>query len=158
DPFQTRSLLAYLKGPAQVPLLATPDNANDLFNGTDLTGWDGDPNVWSVENGEIVGKSPGIKKNALLKSHMTVTDFALARKVKPATQRENSGVQIRSDALGNGEMNGPQADVGAGWSGTLYEESARGLIWDKSGEKQVKVDEWNEYVIEAIGPKIKSWI
>ena len=55
-------------------------------------------------------------------------------------------------------MRGPQADVGAGWWGKLYEENGRGLIWDKSGEKHVKVDDWNEYVIEAAGSRVKTWI
>ena len=36
---------------------ATEENAKDFFNGKDLTGWDGDPKLWSVENGEIVGKT-----------------------------------------------------------------------------------------------------
>ena len=65
---EVRSLIAYLQSPTQVPMLATADNAKDFFNGKDLTGWDGDPKLWSVENGEIVGKSPGIKKNEFLKS------------------------------------------------------------------------------------------
>jgi putative heme-binding domain-containing protein len=47
-----RALLAYLQSPGQVPMEATPDNAKDFFNGKDLTGWDGDPKLWSVENGE----------------------------------------------------------------------------------------------------------
>lgn len=158
NPQQIRSLIAYLQSPGQVPLLATPENAKDFFNGKDLTGWDGDPKLWSVENGEIVGKSPGIKKNEFLKSHMTVTDFRLTLKVKLTPNKENSGVQFRSEPLASGEMKGPQADVGAGWWGKLYEESARGLLWDKSGEKHVKVEEWNEYVIEAVGPTIKTWI
>ena len=155
---EVRSLFAYLQSPSQTPLLATPENAKDLFNGKDLTGWDGDPKLWSVENGEIVGKSPGIKKNEFLKSHMTVRDFRLTIKVKLVPNKENSGMQFRSEPLASGEMKGPQADVGAGWWGKLYEESARGLLWDKSGEKHVKVDDWNEYVIEAVGPRIKTWI
>src|SRR5512134_2514159 len=28
-----------------------------LFNGTDLTGWDGNPKLWSVQDGAIVGKT-----------------------------------------------------------------------------------------------------
>ena len=40
-------------------MLATAENAKDFFNGKDLTGWDGDPKLWTVENGEIVGKTPG---------------------------------------------------------------------------------------------------
>ena len=37
-------------------------------------------------------------------------------------------------------------------------ESARGLLWDKSGEMHVKVDDWNEYVIEAVGSHVTTWI
>ena len=37
-----RSLIAYLQTQAQVPVLATADNAKDFFNGKDLTNWDGD--------------------------------------------------------------------------------------------------------------------
>ena len=55
----------------QVPMLATAENAKDFFNGKDLTGWDGDPKLWTVENGEIVGKTaPGIKQNEFLKSQL----------------------------------------------------------------------------------------
>ncbi|HBJ85366.1 MAG TPA: DUF1080 domain-containing protein, partial [Verrucomicrobiales bacterium] len=30
-----------------------------LFNGKDLTGWDGNPELWKVENGEIIGTTTG---------------------------------------------------------------------------------------------------
>ena len=33
-----------------------------IFNGRDLTGWDGDMRFWRVENGAIVGETtPGVK-------------------------------------------------------------------------------------------------
>jgi putative heme-binding domain-containing protein len=156
---EVRALVAYLRHPSQVPILATADNAKDFFNGKDLAGWDGDPKLWSVENGEIVGKSPGIKKNEFLKSHMAAADFRLTLKVKLVPNKENSGVQFRSEALPDGEMKGPQADVGLGWWGKLYEENGRGVLSDnKSGEKVVKADDWNEYVIEARGGRVKTWI
>jgi len=155
---EVRALVAYLRHTSQVPMLATADNAKDLFNGKDLTGWDGDPKLWKVENGEIVGKSPGIKKNEFLKSHMSATDFRLHIKVKLVPNKENSGVQIRSEALPDGEMRGPQADVGLGWWGKLYEENGRGLIWAKSGEEHVNVDDWNEYEIVAEGSRVKTYL
>ena len=55
-------------------------------------------------------------------------------------------------------MKGPQADVGAGWWGKLYEEHGRGLLWKESGEKHVKPDDWNEYTIEAVGGRVRTWI
>jgi putative heme-binding domain-containing protein len=155
---EVRALIAYLQGPSQVPILATADNAKDLFNGKDLAGWDGDPKLWRVEKGEIVGKSPGIKRNAFLRSQMIATDFKLTLKVKLVPNKENSGVQFRSESLPDGDVKGPQADVGAGWWGKLYEEHGRGLLWKKSGEKFVKVDDWNEYVIEARGSRVRTWL
>ena len=55
-------------------------------------------------------------------------------------------------------MKGHQADVGAGWWGKLYEESGRGLLWDKPGDPHVKKNDWNDYVIVAKGSKIQTWI
>jgi putative membrane-bound dehydrogenase-like protein len=155
---EVRALFAYLQSPVQTPILATADNAKDFFNGKDLTGWDGDPKLWKVENGEIVGKSPGLKKNDFLRSHMVAGDFRLSLKVKLTPNTENSGIQFRSEALPGGDVKGLQADIGAGWWGKLYEEHGRGLLWDKSGEPHVKPGDWNDYVIEANGPRIRTWI
>ena len=108
---------------------ATTQNVTTLFNGKDLAGWSGDKEVWSVENGEIVGKTAkGLKRNNFLKSTMEVADFRLSLKVKLVPNRENSGIQFRSEALPDGDVKGPQADVGLGWWGKLYEEHGRGLL------------------------------
>ncbi len=156
---QLRDLFAYLKHPAQVPLLANAENAKEFFNGKDLTGWDGDKDVWSVENGEIVGKTKtGLKKNTFLKAPMEVTDFKLSVKVKLTPNSENSGIQFRSANIEGGEMRGPQADIGKGWWGKLYEESGRGLLVKEGGEKFVKDGEWNEYVVWAVGGSVRIWI
>jgi putative heme-binding domain-containing protein len=155
---EVRALMAYLQSPRQLPILATADTAKDFFNGKDLTGWVGDPKLWRVENGEIVGKSHGLKKNDFLKSELAAVDFRLSLKVKLVPNKENSGIQFRSEALPDGEMRGPQADIGEGWWGKLYEESARGLLWDRSGEAHVKKDEWNSYEILAVGSRVRTWI
>jgi putative heme-binding domain-containing protein len=60
-----RNLVAYLRTSGQVPMQATPETASLFFNGTDLSFWDGDPNVWSVENGEIVGRLAGPGRSTL---------------------------------------------------------------------------------------------
>ena len=153
---QVRDLFAYLKHPQQVPQLATPETAKDLFNGTDLTGWVGDPKLWSVENGEIVGRTTtGLKSNAFLVSSLDVTDFRLTLSVKLVPDAANSGVQFRSRPIDGGEMKGPQADIGKGWWGKLYEENGRGLLEKDGGEQWVKPGEWNEYVVEAVGGDVK---
>lgn len=156
---EIRALIAYLRHPQQVPILATQENAKEFFNGKDLTGWDGNRDNWSVENGEIVGKTKdGLNRNDFLKSQMQVADFKLTVKVKLVPNKENSGIQFRSEPLPDGEMRGPQADVGAGWWGKLYEESGRGLLAKEDREKHVKPEDWNEYIVEATGSKVRTWI
>ncbi|OJW16253.1 MAG: dehydrogenase [Planctomycetales bacterium 71-10] len=156
--FEVRSLVAYLASPAQAALLATPENVAGFFNGKDLSGWVGEPGLWKVEDGEIVGQTPGLAHNSFLKSEMSVGDFRLTLKVKLVRNEGNSGVQFHSEALPDGEMKGPQADVGADWWGKLYEENGRGLLWPKSAEEHVRLGEWNDYEIVAVGPSIRTFI
>jgi putative heme-binding domain-containing protein len=153
-----RDLAVYMRSPRQVPMLATPANVKSFFNGKDLTGWDGDPALWALENGEIVGRSTtGLKKNAFLFSHLATGDFRLTFQVKLIDNKGNSGVQFRSEAA-NGDAKGYQADIGPGWWGKLYEEHGRELLWPKSGEQYVKDGEWNTYEIVAVGDKIMTAI
>jgi putative membrane-bound dehydrogenase-like protein len=154
-----RSLIAYLQTQAQVPALATVENAKEFFNTKDLTGWDGEKDLWKVDGGEIVGKSAtGLKRNTFLVSQLAVENLKLSLKVKLTPNKENSGIQFRSVPLPNGEMRGPQADIGAGWWGKLYEEEGRGLLAKEGGEKFVKPNEWNDYVVEAVGSRVRIWI
>ncbi|MCI0333270.1 MAG: DUF1080 domain-containing protein [Planctomycetes bacterium] len=162
------ALVAYLRGKAQVPMRATKDNAGLLFNGRDLAGWTGDSNLWTVENGEIVGRSPGLSHNTFLLSDLSASNFRLSFDVKLKDNVGNSGVQFRSEPLWPAserpatamfnEVRGYQADIGPTWWGKLYEENGRALLWDKSGEAHVKNGEWNRYEIEADGSRIRTWI
>jgi hypothetical protein len=155
---EVRSLVAYLASDAQVPLLANKENAATFFNGKDLTGWEGDLQWWKVENGELVGTSPGLKRNEFLRGPYVVGDFKLSLQVKLTPNAGNSGIQFRSETLPGGEMKGYQADIGAGWWGKLYEESGRALLWKESGEAHVKPDDWNDYQVIAVGSKIRTYI
>ncbi len=154
---EVRDLIFYLRSPAQAPLPAGAETTAAFFNGKDLTGWDGAAVLWKVENGEIVGHTAtGLKHNEFLKSRMTLADFRLVLKVKLVPNKENSGVQFRSERFGEFEMKGPQADIGAGWWGKLYEENGRAILSDKSGEPYLKADDWNTYEILAVGSKIRT--
>ncbi len=155
---EVRSLLAYLRGKQQNPMLASPENASLIFNGQDLVGWNGNRELWSVDNGELVGKSNGLEENEFLVSELSASDFKLTLEVKLVRNEGNSGIQIRSSARDDGSVEGFQADVGAGWWGKLYEEHGRGLLWDESGEQHVKLGEWNRYEIEADGTRVRTWI
>ncbi len=157
NPMEVRSLMAYLANDRQVPLMATSANAGLLFNGKDLTGWQGNPELWSVQQGQIVGKSNGLKQNEFLVSDMSAKDFRLKLEIQLVGNAGNSGIQFRSKRTDHG-VQGYQADVGAGWWGKLYEEEGRALLWDRSGEAHVKNGEWNTYEILAMGDQIQTWI
>ncbi|WP_425615012.1 PVC-type heme-binding CxxCH protein [Anatilimnocola sp. NA78] len=156
---ETRSLVAYLAAGGQVPQLANADTAASIFNGKDLSGWvSGDMSLWSVEDGEIVGRTNGLKRNHWLTSQYSLGDFKLSVDVKLVKNEGNSGIQFRSEPIAHDEVKGYQADIGAGWWGKLYEEHGRALLWKESGEKHVKLGEWNKYEIIAVGSRVQTWI
>lgn len=159
---EVRDLIAYLASPRQVPILATKQNEAEFFNGKDLAGWQASPDeqdLWSVENGEIVGRATEpLKRNQFLFGNMSAENFRLTFKVKLAHNKGNSGVQFRSEPIEHGEARGYQADIGPGWWGKLYEENGRAVLWNEPGEKYVKPDDWNDYEILAIGSRIRTFI
>ncbi len=129
-----------------------------IFNGKNLAGWDGNPKLWSAQEGAIVGQTtaqnPAKGNTFLIWTNGVVTDFELrfSYRITPNNDKgfANSGVQYRSQVLdpANWVVGGYQADMEAGptYSGILYEErmtrgimAARGekVVWDKDCKKQV---------------------
>ena len=117
----------YVAGPVGRTWAQESGKAQPLFNGKDLTGWvtPEDKALFTVENGEIVGRTQGnLKKNEFLVTEKPYRDFVLKAKVK--FRNGNSGIQFRSKRAPNGAVSGPQADVADGYWGLLYEERGRG--------------------------------
>ena len=158
QPHEIRSLVAYLASGHQVSLLATRENQQTFFNGRDLTGWSGNRSLWRVEKGEIVGSSPGIKENEFLVSDLTVGDFELKLKVRLTPDSGNSGVQFRSEVVPGGHVKGYQADVGAGWWGSLYDELGRAILWKQTDVSFLKPEDWNDYRIVVVGDHIRTYV
>lgn len=148
-----------------------------LFDGKTLTGWEGDPKVWRVENGEIVGGSmAGNPRNEFLTTKRTFYNFHLTLEYKLIGTEGfvNAGVQFRSLRAINppNEMIGYQADIGAGHTGSLYDESRRKKFLARAGTGVgaygVKADteiaeiekkgEWNKYEVRAEGPRITIFL
>lgn len=129
-----------------------------LFNGRDLTGWVGDPALWSVEDGVILGSTEAktITHNTFLATEKSYRNFVLRLKFK--LRNHNSGVQVRSKAYPDYVVRGYQPDIAAGrYTGILYEEGGRGILVDvdpKEVGKHLTKDDWNEYVITCSGPHI----
>jgi len=117
-----------------------------IFDGTSLSDWEGDPTVWRVENSAIVGESSKDKvvSNAYLwRKNLIAHDFDLKLEIK-CEIAGGSGIQYRSQTglpwrnnARNGEkrnldwmMTGPQADfwfpvnpLHASYTGQFYSEN-----------------------------------
>jgi hypothetical protein len=131
-------------------LLTTVVSAEEkqLFNGKDLTGWEGDPKFWSVQDGAITGASspenPVPHNTFIIWKGGEPSDFTLTLKFKmtPGDDKKytNSGIQYRSKVIDPAKfiVGGYQADFEYAdkWSGILYEEKGRGIL-AKRGEQVV---------------------
>ncbi|MDO8544049.1 MAG: DUF1080 domain-containing protein [Opitutaceae bacterium] len=146
-----------------------------LFNGRDLTGWDGNPELWSVKDGCITGVTSGPEaltyNQFLIWRGGTVRDFELRAKIKQSGN--NTGIQYRSRELpniGKWSVGGYQCDIHplAANNAMLYDEQGRGIVaqngqsvivdpqgtkWLAAERKPVEVDVagWHEYTIVAQG-------
>jgi hypothetical protein len=130
-----------------------------LFNGKDLSGWEGNAKLWVVEDGMLIGRSPGIRHNDFLATTRAFGNFVLRFQVRLVGGKGNSGVQFRSKRVPKShEVSGYQADIGRGWWGTLYDESRRNRPLarpdPKALAKALKPSGWNDYEVAAIGPRI----
>ncbi len=139
---------------------AAGDGFKPLFDGKTLDGWSGDPDLWKVEDGMIVGSTDAkqIKHNTFLATTRSYKNFVL--KVKFKLRNGNSGIQLRSKQHDDHVVKGYQADIAEKrFMGILYEEGGRGILADvdeKETAKHVKWGDWNEYVITCDGPHIKQ--
>lgn len=162
--------------------LAGVSHAGELFDGKTLNGWEGDPALWRVENGAIVGETNGTDKKLkandfLIWSGGEVGDFELTFKAKATGN--NSGFQYRSQRIpGEGwRLKGYQMDLHpkAEFLGMLYEEKGRGIACQRgqrvklaAGSKPEEIaklaieptnlGEWNEYRIVAEGHRLQHFV
>lgn len=130
---------------ATLPLLVFPACAvepgfQSLFNGRDLSGWEGNPEFWSVRDGAITGQTTPekvLKGNTfLIWKGGQPANFELRISFKLTAQNEqgraNSGVQVRSRILNQEtfSVGGYQADFASTptYTGMLYEERGRGVF------------------------------
>jgi hypothetical protein len=153
---------------------AAQDGFKPIFNGKDLTGWDGNPELWKVVNGEIVGNTTGPEQLAynqfLIWRGGKVKNFELKAKIRQ--KGNNTGIQYRSSENTDKKwsIRGYQCDIhpNAPYRAMMYEEGGRGIIvqngqgvvidpegklWLASEHEPVNVDiaDWHEYTVIAKG-------
>ena len=130
-----------------VPLATAADTGfKPLFNGKDLTGWEGLKDFWSVRDGALTGQTTAekvLKANTfLVYKGAEPANFELRLKFRLTAQnpdnRANSGVQYRSKLIDSATfvVGGYQADIDMPfrYTGMLYEEKGRGVVMS-TGEK-----------------------
>lgn len=111
-----------------------------LFNGKDLTGWDGDPKLWSVKDGAIHGETtmenPAQGNTFVLWKDGTLKDFELRLSFR-CNATNNSGIQYRSKHITEGNVRNKW--VVRGYQHEIRNEvtlpSVSGFIYDEGGKR-----------------------
>ena len=137
---------------------ATEEGFVSLFNGQDLAGWDGDADLWCVEDGAITGQfGEGTK--------LPFNQFLIWRGGEPKNfelhmsfwqDGNNSGIQYRSQErteVGPFSMSGYQCDVHPNppYNAQLYEERGRGIVALR-GQKVLLTENSEKWLIGTTGP------
>jgi hypothetical protein len=159
-----------------------PEAFISMFNGKDLTGWDGSPAYWSVNDGILTGTADGTLRynRFIVWRGGNLKNFEWRAKVR-VTAGGNSGLQYRSverPDLGESVVVGYQCDVvpnRADYNGMLYEERGRRIlahtgekvIVDVQGQpwvvgtipvKEFKAGEWHDFRVLVEGNHHQHWI
>jgi hypothetical protein len=141
------------------------DGFESMFNGKDLTGWDGATDIWSVQDGAIVGstaKNPAKGNTFLVWTNSQPGDFEMRCSFKLTPKNKagfaNSGIQYRSKVIDPSYwvVAGYQADMDAGpdYTGQLYEERGRAFMAMR-GEKVVYHSDGKKEVVSSLGDPAK---
>ena len=117
-----------------------PSSSKSIFNGTDLTDWNGDPRLWSVRDGVIHGettKEEAAKGNTfLIWNGAELQDFDLRLSFR-CNATNNSGIQYRSKHIT--DNNPSNAWVVRGYQHELRNElkfpDVASFIYDEGGKR-----------------------
>ena len=151
---------------AAIAMPQTAPKPIPLFDGKTFAGLEGDTkSTWRIQDGALIGGSLAtqVPRNEFLTTTRSFGDFVLRIKFKLLGTEGfiNGGVQFRSRRLEKPahEMIGYQADLGAAYWGSLYDESRRNKTLVAPPEALIKeilkTGEWNDYEIRAEGPRIR---
>ena len=178
DSVMTRSLTFLVLG---ISVIACQADGKPIFNGKDLEGWSGDPRLWRVEDGVLVGETNDTDKKPAANTFLIWQggepgDFTLEFKAR-VSGNNNSGVQYRSKVLDAAKwsVGGYQMDLHpkAEYLGMLYEEKGRGIaclrgqkvtldakpqVSGKLDVPAVDLAQWNTFRIVAKGKLVQHFV
>jgi hypothetical protein len=161
-----------LTATALAPVHAGKDGKSEtikLFNGKNLDGWKGYHDLWSVEDGEIVGKNTEpMKYSTYLLTKDKYRDFRLVLSAKLVKSEMHSGIALWGKIF---TMPDKVTDPKASRSEYTYQghlvmfPSGYGMfdlyrrnglqVDGKPAQKVGKQHDWNEIEILALGSRIK---
>jgi hypothetical protein len=169
-------------------LAAEDQGFKPIFDGKTLEGWDGNPKLWRVEDGAIVGETtkenPTTGNTFLIWRGGKPADFELKAEFRlPNEGFGNSGIQIRSwEEKEKWRVSGYQADMDSDntYTGICYGENFHGILANRGEKtvvgkshkpkvvekfaendelaKSIKKRDWNEYHIVVQGNRITQKI
>jgi Domain of Unknown Function (DUF1080) len=136
------SLFGLTAAIAQQPQKAPPEapSLKSIFNGKDLSGWDGDPRLWSVRDGVIHGETtaenPAAGNTFILWKDGTLKNFELRLSFR-CNATNNSGIQYRSKHIVDNNVKNKW--VVRGYQHELRNEidfpNISGFIYDEGGKR-----------------------
>ena len=133
-----------------------------LFDGKSLEGWQGDPKVWQVKEGQIVASLSGPSPQSdflTYKATYRNFRFKLEYKILSADGLQSAGAQFRSHLAEPPQTGviGYRADLAPGVAGQMFDAGRRDKVL--APELPVpagleKAGEWNKCEIRCEGPRI----
>lgn len=146
------------------PVIAkdTSEDFTEIFDGTTLDGWYGDPAYWSVKEGSIVGE---VTPTTLLKNNTFLVwedgepqDFELKLEFR-IEEAGNSGINYRSEPVDTipYALRGYQADIDGKirYTGQNYEERKRATLAYR-GEKVIISSQENPNEVGSLRANVKN--
>jgi hypothetical protein len=157
--------LAFLTAEPEANALPAPDAPTSetltLFNGKDLSGWEGQERYWSVVDGTIVGKNTEpVAVSTYLFTKRRFSDFRLTAKVKLVTSKMHSGIALWGRAA-------PEKGDPYTYMGHLVMFPLEWGMHDLYRRNSLKIDnkaskaasngdyEWNDLEILATGHRVR---
>lgn len=149
---------------AALEKLPKKEEAIRLFNGKDLSGWEGAKGYWSVEGGAIRGaNTAAVPSSTYLFTKGSYRDFRLLLEVKQTRSAKHSPMHSAVAVLG--EKFTDKGDNAFGFKGPLVMFCNDWGIWDAhrrnrvapvgAGPKAEKVGDWNLIEVLVIGDRVR---
>jgi putative heme-binding domain-containing protein len=155
---EVRSLVTYVMGTSQGPMLATVENAPFFFFfNRDLSNWHCQGSQWEAGAGEITAASPQDGKPACAVSLVHLdADFHVTLRVRVGDQ--GTGAVLLRDARRPDAVGGPRIELAAGERPTLVlVEDGRNVraLKASAADSEIKIERWNKLEIIAADDRLR---